>query len=287
VDGKYTRGYGNLSLDQVRDFVEEFKEIINTKKLHVQVTGGEPTVRKDIVEIISVLGREINDLGMTTNGSMLNRDFTSQLVENGLSDLHVHLASLDKDVIEKTTRVTCHKDSINNILESVKLMQELGKRVEFNTPVTPINKASLAKLMDFCYENRINLKLIEELRLNDTDGIEYSEIKEILDNWLNSRQISFNETKIINRFGNIYAFDEDFSFRIAPVDEDFKDSLVENSNKTLLDGRYWVGGSNGKFLFTPSYSILPETGTIEDLKLQFGRTLESYEKQSSENVKTK
>lgn len=277
VDGKHARGYGYISLDQVRQFVTQLADIINEKKLHIQITGGEPTLRKDLAEIFGILNQHVKDIGITTNGTRMTVKSTEELLENGLSDVHIHLPSLNKEVYEKTTRAIFDKNGLRNTLDSALFIKTTGRRVEFNTPVTDINVSTLPELLDFCYENKINLKLIEELRLDNSPQISVDTIKKILAGWMESNGISCVETGIKNRFGIIYDLDKDFFFRIAPVDEKFKKSLTGSFDKILLDGRFWVGGHNNEFLFTPSYSLLPVKGTITDLKEQLGIIADKYD----------
>lgn len=277
VDGKHTRGYGFISLEQIREFVSELKNIINEKRLHIQITGGEPTLRKDLVEIFSILNKQVGDIGMTTNGSRMTIELADNLLKNGLSDVHIHLPSLDKDVYEKTTRSRFDKDGLKNTLDSALFIKSKGGRVEFNTPVTNINISTLPSLFDFCYKNKINLKLIEELRLDDSPRVDFVLIKKTLADWIKLNNVIYDETKIKNRYGIIYDLDKDFFFRIAPVDETFKKNLSNASEQLLLDGRYWVGGHNNNFLFTPSYSLPPIKGTIIDLKMQIEFIANKYE----------
>lgn len=277
VDGKHTRGYGLISLAQIRQFASKLKDVINEKKLHIQITGGEPTLRKDLVEIFRILNQHVKDIGMTTNGSKMTVKLAEDLVKNGLSDIHIHLPSLNKEVYEKTTRAIFNKDRLQNTLDSALFIKAMGGRVEFNTPVTNINVSTLPDLFDFCYKNKISLKLIEELRLDDFPQVNVNLIKKILTDWIKSNNIASFETKIKNRYGIIYNLDSDFFFRIAPVDEKFKKNLVGAFKKILLDGRYWVGGHNNNFLFTPSYSLPPAKGTITDLKEQIKIISKKYD----------
>ena len=276
VDGKYTRGYGNISLDQARQLVGELKNIINQQKLHIQITGGEPTLRSDLVEIFTLLNQEFADIGMTTNGSRLNTELTKKLVKNGLSDIHIHFPSLDIDAYEKTTRVEIGNDRVQNIIDSAMLVKKMGKRVEFNTPVTHINIGTLNDLFDFCYKNKINLKLIEELRTDDEYHVDVNTIKKILSDWINDNSIKTDESKIKNRYGIIYQFNDDFFFRIVPVYDKFRENLAGAPKNTLLDGRYWIGGVDNLFLYTPSYSLPPLRGTIEELKNHLKKISEKY-----------
>ncbi|KAF8665443.1 hypothetical protein AX16_000462 [Volvariella volvacea WC 439] len=97
----------------------------------IRLTGGEPTVRKGIVDII----KEINELrkfglrsiGMTSNGIALHRRLP-ELVENGLTHLNLSLDTLDPFKFEIITRRSGHKAVLSTLeaalassLESVKL----------------------------------------------------------------------------------------------------------------------------------------------------------------------
>lgn len=61
----------------------------------VRITGGEPTVRKDLVDIIRDIRShdEIESIGITSNGALLSRKLNSY-VEAGLDTVNVSLDSL-------------------------------------------------------------------------------------------------------------------------------------------------------------------------------------------------
>lgn len=70
----------------------------------IRLTGGEPTIRKDLVEIVerlSALGLE--SLGMTSNGIALSRKLPD-LVKAGLTHLNISLDTLDEHKFELMTR---------------------------------------------------------------------------------------------------------------------------------------------------------------------------------------
>lgn len=278
VDGKHSKGYGNITIKQVADFTEKFKDFFTKEKLHLQITGGEATLREDLVDIFATLNKEINDIGISTNGSNLNLRLAKDLVNNGLSDIHIHLPSLDKEISERTTQKKHKGNYIKKITDTALYIKSTGTRVEFNSPVTHINVASLVDLFDFCYQNKINLKLIEELRLDNSEQIKFETIKKILADWMKKNKIKTLETKIKNKYGVIYNLDNNFFFRIAPVDENFKKNLKGLTKKTLLDGRYWVGGRENLFLFTPSYSKALVKGRIDDLENNLYKISKIYKK---------
>ncbi len=82
----------------------------------VRLTGGEPTLRRDLFEIIERLSRidGLKDLAMTTNGLTLVRD-AHELRRVGLHRLNVSLDSLRPDVFERMTGVKDPKRVIAGI----------------------------------------------------------------------------------------------------------------------------------------------------------------------------
>jgi cyclic pyranopterin phosphate synthase len=89
-----------------RDLLLTFEEIERVARVStrlgvrkIRLTGGEPLLRKDVEELVRRLAAipEIDDLTMTTNGSVLARK-AAALAEAGLDRITVSLDSLDDDV---------------------------------------------------------------------------------------------------------------------------------------------------------------------------------------------
>lgn len=94
--------------DQILRY-EEILRVVRIAAKHgvtkVRVTGGEPLVRKGIVEFISDMSaiEGIRDLSLTTNGVLL-RDYAVRLKEAGLKRVNVSLDTLKKDRFAKIAR---------------------------------------------------------------------------------------------------------------------------------------------------------------------------------------
>jgi molybdenum cofactor biosynthesis enzyme MoaA len=270
-DGKANNGYKELSLGQIKKIAPLLKE----KGLHVQLTGGEPTLRGDLIEIIEILSSSgIGDIGITTNGSLINPDYAQKLLSAGISDIHIHMPSLNNEIFKKTTQ-----DKRSQIVETIKqtslYLKQQGKGIEFNTPVTYINLKTVPQLIDFCYKNKINLKLAEEITPSKKQ-IKEEEIIKIFEDWFKNKKLKLDETRINKKYGRIYNFG-DFYFRVAPATKGLADFLNGEGDAILYDGRYWIGGRDGKFLFTPSYFLSPKEGDYENLKKDLDETIQIYE----------
>ncbi|MHA1506805.1 MAG: GTP 3',8-cyclase MoaA [Candidatus Asgardarchaeia archaeon] len=91
----------------------------------VKITGGEPLVRRDIVEIVSRIASDdrIKDLSMTTNGTLLYK-YAEDLKEAGLNRINVTLDTLRQHVYNFITRTNSY--SIEEIKKGIKKAVEVG-----------------------------------------------------------------------------------------------------------------------------------------------------------------
>lgn len=88
----------------------------------IRLTGGEPLVRKDIVEIAQRLGQlpGLSTLAMTTNGIALKRHLPA-LRDAGLNALNISLDTLKQDKFEQISRRKGHRavvETLHSVLDS-------------------------------------------------------------------------------------------------------------------------------------------------------------------------
>lgn len=88
----------------------------------IRLTGGEPTIRKDIVDICARLSslKGLRNLAMTTNGIVLGRKLP-KLKEAGLTSLNISLDTLVPAKFEFMTRRKGHEKVIQSIDESIEV----------------------------------------------------------------------------------------------------------------------------------------------------------------------
>ena len=93
-----------LSLEELDRLCNTFIDL-GVKKL--RITGGEPLVRKNIMELFKNLGKKIGtgleELTLTTNGSQLDR-YAKELFTSGVRRVNISLDSLDKRKFKTITR---------------------------------------------------------------------------------------------------------------------------------------------------------------------------------------
>ena len=153
-----------LSLEELDRLCNTFIDL-GVKKL--RITGGEPLVRKNIMQLFHNLGRKIGhgleELTLTTNGSQLAR-YAKDLFDNGVRRINVSLDSLDKDKFKKITRIGDFDKVINGIM----VAKATGLKIKINTvALKGINENEILNLVNWCGENKFALTFIEVMPMGE------------------------------------------------------------------------------------------------------------------------
>lgn len=156
-----------LSLEELHQLALGFIARGVTK---IRLTGGEPLVRRDMIELVRALGRKIGDgleeLTLTTNGTQLAA-FSDDLFAAGVRRVNVSLDTLDRIRFADLTR----RDSLGQVLEGIAAAQAAGLKVKLNTvALKGINQDEIADLMVWAHARAIDLTLIEVMPLGEVDG---------------------------------------------------------------------------------------------------------------------
>ncbi len=130
----------------------------------IRITGGEPLVRKGIVSLVEMLAKlpGLKDLGMTTNGILLNR-FAHQLAEAGLHRVNVSLDTIDPVRYNQITRL----GSIEDVFRGIEAAQEAGLTpVKINCVVDKSSdEPDAQEVKTFCRENDLLVRFIPRMDL--------------------------------------------------------------------------------------------------------------------------
>jgi cyclic pyranopterin phosphate synthase len=124
-----------------------------------KITGGEPLLRKDIIEIVRAIKQAspYSEVSMTTNGFFLGR-YISQLAEAGMERVNISLHSLNKEVYEFITGVP----GLDKALEGFHAAIEHGVRVKINMVVLKgVNESEILSMASFANKHGAILQLIE------------------------------------------------------------------------------------------------------------------------------
>ncbi len=132
----------------------------------IRVTGGEPTVRREIEKLISSLSKinGIKSISMTTNGLLL-RDKVKQLKEAGLGSVNVSLDTFRADRFKAMGGV----DGVDKVLDSIRAADDAGLKVKINTVVMRgWNDDEVVDFAKFARETGYTVRFIEFMPLDGT-----------------------------------------------------------------------------------------------------------------------
>lgn len=145
----------------------------------VRLTGGEPTVRAHLPQLISRLGAlrlangEKPDIALTTNGATL-RNIATELRSAGLDRINVSLDSLRQDRFLAMTR----RDELHNVLAGIAEAQAAGfSPVKVNSVVERgVNDDEILDLAEYGRENGLEIRFIEFMPLDATNQWERNKV---------------------------------------------------------------------------------------------------------------
>jgi len=148
--------------------VEEIAEILRVAAKFeirsVKFTGGEPLLRRDLLEIIRSVP-DTMEASLTTNGTLL-ADLAFRLKEAGLRRVNVSLDSLDSETYKKITGI----DRLADVLDGITAAVDAGLTpVKLNMVVLEgINDTEIDDFLAYVRGNRnLVLQLIELMHFND------------------------------------------------------------------------------------------------------------------------
>ena len=180
----------------------------------IRLTGGEPTVRAHLANLVTRLGRlvvpfasssplagEPIDLAITTNGATLAAQ-AKPLRDAGIRRINISLDSLLREKFERMTR----RDELHNVLAGIEAAVEAGfEQVKINTVVERgVNDDEIVDLARFGRDMGVEVRFIEYMPL-DAQG-----------HWMNDLVVSQDE--IVEKISAVFPLEPVPARGAAPAD---------------------------------------------------------------------
>lgn len=140
----------------------------------IRITGGEPFVRKDIMQMLSALSRMpgLNELTITTNG-VLTAPLVPELKKIGIRSVNLSLDTLDSGRFFAITK----RDEFARVMETLDELLKHDFDVKINAVVMDgKNTQDIVPLAELTRNLPVSVRFIEEMPFNG-DGHAYSGIK--------------------------------------------------------------------------------------------------------------
>lgn len=137
----------------------------------MRLTGGEPLVRRNVMNLIRSLGSHLEsgalrELTLTTNGSQLAKH-ADELARSGIRRINVSLDTLDRERFRAITRW----GELDQVLAGIRAAQAAGLAIKINTvALKGFNEDEFDHLIAWCGDEGFGLTLIETMPMGEIDG---------------------------------------------------------------------------------------------------------------------
>ena len=154
-----------LSLEELEQITNVFISL-GTRK--IRLTGGEPLVRRNIMQLIERLGAHVkaghlDEVTLTTNGSQLHK-MAKPLYEAGVRRLNISLDSRVPDSFKKITRW----GDLNIVMEGLQAAKEAGLQLKINmVALKGVNDTEFGDMLRWCGQEGFDLTIIEVMPMGD------------------------------------------------------------------------------------------------------------------------
>lgn len=156
-----------LTLPQIKEIIDQACRL---GLIHINLTGGEPLLRKDLFEIIKICSARKIIVSVVTNGILLTEEMVRRMKDTGLNTIQLSLDSADRDVHDSLRGLPgCY----NRIMESVKWFKKYEINVCFTTVLSTesvSNFEEMKKLLKLSEDKKAFLLICDSAAVGGWEG---------------------------------------------------------------------------------------------------------------------
>jgi len=172
-----------LRTDEAKIILKKIKE--EAKVPSVSFTGGEPTLREDLLQLITYARENGLRVNLISNGLIIDEAYARELKRAGLNSAQISLESGIEEIHDYLTQV---RGSFRKTISSILFLKAEGINVHTNSTINKINRGSLTNLIDLVADlglKRLSMNMIMPCGSVVSSNIDklqmkYSEIGEIV-----------------------------------------------------------------------------------------------------------
>jgi cyclic pyranopterin phosphate synthase len=155
-----------LSFPEIEALVDM---LIERGVTRLRLTGGEPLVRRGVLDLIATLGKRVgcrlDELTLTTNGTQL-ANAAMRLADAGVRRINVSLDCLERERFAHITR----RDRLSQVLAGIAAAKAAGLAIKINmVALGGLNEDEIVPMMRWCGTQGFGLTLIETMPLGEVE----------------------------------------------------------------------------------------------------------------------
>jgi MoaA/NifB/PqqE/SkfB family radical SAM enzyme len=158
-----------ITTQEIKNYIDELYLIIEKKKGHIlNFAGGEPLLRKDMLEIISYASKLGFYTNIATNGWLITKSYAEKLVKSGLSSVvfsidgfkKVHdLMRGRKGSFEKAMKAIENIAYFRDLIQSERILED-RITISIQTVLCKLNMHEVVAMVDWIDHNTLGIKTI-------------------------------------------------------------------------------------------------------------------------------
>ncbi|TAG57138.1 MAG: radical SAM protein [Cytophagales bacterium] len=148
-----------LKTENLLEIIIKLHKILQFKT--IRLTGGEPTLYKNIVPLIQQLSSLDVKIKLTTNGFLL-KNLIDKLNINELDSINVSLDAMDEDIFFRISK----RRSLYKILEGIEAAKSKNIHVKLNAVILKnINSSQILPLLEYSFSKNISIRFLELMKM--------------------------------------------------------------------------------------------------------------------------
>ena len=138
-----------MTVDQIKKMWDQAYKL---GAVHVNITGGEPLMRRDIVDVVKALKPKRTLVSIVTTGIFLTEEKARELKKAGLNTFQI---SLDSSIAAEHDKYRGYKGSYEKVFQAVEIARKVGINVILSTVITHQNvkTPAIPNMLDIAEKN--------------------------------------------------------------------------------------------------------------------------------------
>jgi len=163
-EGDAQEGYPVGQL-RTEPFLEMMEKLVRQSGAdHITITGGEPLLRKDALEVIAKACSLVSSVQIITNGSHVTPEVAKSFKEGGVRSVQLTLLSPDRETHDRLKGAECFDDTVRAAMN----LRDEGVPVQVCFVAMDENWMEFQGVMELCYA--LGIRAIAYNRMSPTGG---------------------------------------------------------------------------------------------------------------------
>ena len=157
--------------------LKKILEFAKKKKFEkIKISGGEPLLFPDLLEICTQFKNDFKDIGITTNGTLIEEyELGFKALAGSNFSVNVSLNSVNPERYRHITG----QDTLSNVQRGIELLNDMDIKIKINTVITQYNLCEMTDIIEYAARQRIPIKLLDLFTVVPSEEFKRISIAEI------------------------------------------------------------------------------------------------------------